>query len=49
MADSSLPPQNIETEESILGGILLDPTATRFAQSQKAKGKSQKSEFTFDF
>jgi replicative DNA helicase len=26
-SSSSLPPQNIETEESILGGILLDPEA----------------------
>lgn len=26
-SESSLPPQNIETEESILGGILLDPAA----------------------
>jgi replicative DNA helicase len=27
MYDSALPPQNIEAEESILGGILLDPKA----------------------
>ena len=25
--DNRLPPQNIEAEESILGGILLDPNA----------------------
>ena len=27
MADSQLPPSNVEAEESILGGILLDPNA----------------------
>ncbi|MCA2555162.1 MAG: replicative DNA helicase, partial [Microcystis sp. M04BS1] len=27
ISDQSLPPQNIEAEESILGGILLDPKA----------------------
>lgn len=27
LADRSLPPQNVEAEESILGGILLDPEA----------------------
>ena len=34
MNDSKLPPANIEAEEAILGGILLDPVAMSRIEAQ---------------